>query len=231
MRSPLQHTAILFFSHLKKQQANDKKIHSLKAVNKKISSLFIRKSLKTAQKSGYPVYWIDSNQQQGDTFGERLANAYQWLFDKGYQKVIAIGNDCLTLTVEDVYQAATSLESNKSVLGPSKDGGVYLLGLCKEQFSKQTFAELPWTTCTLLAALKSHLKDVQFLSFKRSVNYREDLVAEITGDALCQWVKKRILAILAVLQHSNYANYSFSRPHLPFLAKEYLRGPPIRLHS
>ncbi len=231
MRSHLQHTAILFFSHLKKQQANDKKIHSLKAVNKKISSLFIQKSLKTAQRSGYPVYWIDSNQQQGDTFGERFANAYQQLFDKGYQNVIAIGNDCLTLTVEDIYQAATSLESNKPVLGPSKDGGVYLLGLCKEQFSKQTFEELPWTTCTLTFALKDYLKDVQFLSFKVGVNHRKDLVAEITSGALCQWVNKNILEILVALQHSIYVNRSSSRPHLPFLSKEHLRGPPICFHS
>ena len=129
MRNPLQNTAILFFSHSKKQQADDKKIHSVGAVNRKISSLFIRKSLKTAQRSGYPVYWIDANRQRGDTFGERFANAYQQLFHKGYQKVIAIGNDCPTLTVKDIYQAATSLESNKPVLGPSKDGGVYLRGL------------------------------------------------------------------------------------------------------
>lgn len=231
MRSPVQHTAILFFSYQKKQQANDKNIHSLKAVNKKISSFFIRKSLKTAQRSGYPVYWIDSNQQQGDTFGERFANAYQQIFDKGYQKVIAIGNDCLTLTVEDICQAAISLESNKSVLGPSKDGGIYLLGLNKEQFSKQTFAALPWTTCTLCAALTSYLRDVQSLSFKRDVNHRKDLASEIASGILCQWVKKSILAILAALQYLIFVNRSFSRPHVAFLSKEYLRGPPIHLHS
>ena len=47
------------------------------------------------------------------------------------------------------------LETKDLVLGPSKDGGFYLMGIKKAQFHKKTFVELPWQTNHLHKSIAS----------------------------------------------------------------------------
>jgi rSAM/selenodomain-associated transferase 1 len=69
--------------------------------------------------------------QQGDDLGSRLANAFDRLFDEGYTGVVALDSDTPTLPAEIIGRAAGLLDApgNDVVLGPTADGGYYLIGL------------------------------------------------------------------------------------------------------
>src|SRR5258707_3118485 len=69
--------------------------------------------------------------QRGETRGERLINAAAELLSNGFESVCLINSDSPTLPVE-VLRTATSLLAqygDRVVLGPSEDGGYYLIGL------------------------------------------------------------------------------------------------------
>ncbi len=70
--------------------------------------------------------------QRGDDLGERMLNAFDWGFGKGYKKIVLIGTDCFDLKVTHIEEAFDELDRNDLVVGPAKDGGYYLIGLKKK---------------------------------------------------------------------------------------------------
>jgi len=66
--------------------------------------------------------------QRGRSFGERLRHAFQDVRTLGYDRIVAVPIDCPGLRVDHLAAAFIHLEAGRSVLGPSPDGGVYLLG-------------------------------------------------------------------------------------------------------
>lgn len=76
-----------------------------------------------------------------------MTNAFQQICQT-HRKVIIIGSDCATLTVEIVNQAFEKLETSSFVIGPALDGGYYLLGM--SQFSPAVFENITWSTSEVL---------------------------------------------------------------------------------
>lgn len=72
---------------------------------------------------------IQTMPQQGKDLGERMLNAVQWLFEKGYNKVVLIGADSPDLPVEYIKDAFLKLNSCELAIGPAEDGGYYLIGM------------------------------------------------------------------------------------------------------
>jgi rSAM/selenodomain-associated transferase 1 len=84
--------------------------------------------------------------QRGDGFGERLAFATEDLFQCGFASVCLIDSDSPTVSA-DVYAEAVALLSkpgDRVVLGPSDDGGYYLIGL--KQNHRELFERIDWST-------------------------------------------------------------------------------------
>ena len=68
--------------------------------------------------------------QVGDGLGERMRRAFDDTLAVGYRRAVIIGTDHPTLPSAFVEQAFTALDAPDSlVLGPSTDGGYYLLGM------------------------------------------------------------------------------------------------------
>ena len=80
--------------------------------------------------------------QLGEDLGERMQSAFQWSFDKGYERILIIGTDLWDLSKPLLENAFKQLDSNDYVIGPASDGGYYLLG-CKK-FTKHLFTEKKW---------------------------------------------------------------------------------------
>ncbi len=81
--------------------------------------------------------------QQGRDLEERLINACgQWLSPPS--PTLIIGSDCPYITVDIIEQAFFALQAHDTVLGPSKDGGYYLIGL--KQSSKAIFQNVRWSS-------------------------------------------------------------------------------------
>lgn len=70
-------------------------------------------------------------QQHGGDLGRRMNNAFEELFGKGYERIVIIGSDCPEITTDLLNQAFSLLCTKEAVIGPSHDGGYYLLGLTR----------------------------------------------------------------------------------------------------
>ena len=68
--------------------------------------------------------------QEGKSLGERLDNALAGCFDAGHQRAVIMNSDGPTLPSASLTAAFDELRNGADVvLGPSDDGGYYLIGL------------------------------------------------------------------------------------------------------
>jgi uncharacterized protein len=92
--------------------------------------------------------------QQGNDLGERMRNAFILAFEKTYEKVIIVGTDCPQIDENILKNAFTKLDDHDIIIGPSTDGGYYLLGMKKaEPF---LFENIKWSTGSVLKETISH---------------------------------------------------------------------------
>jgi len=82
--------------------------------------------------------------QSGTDLGERMSNAFESLFKKGFTKIVIIGSDCLELDEKILSDAFLNLNEYEIVIGPATDGGYYLLGM-KSPF-KNLFENITWSS-------------------------------------------------------------------------------------
>jgi rSAM/selenodomain-associated transferase 1 len=73
---------------------------------------------------------VDAHWAQGPgTLGARLARATARAFDEGATAVVLLGADSPTLPRRYLHEALAALEDHPVAMGPSDDGGYYLLAL------------------------------------------------------------------------------------------------------
>jgi rSAM/selenodomain-associated transferase 1 len=87
--------------------------------------------------------------QRGGDVGARMASALAWAFDAGYERAIIVGSDCPLVEAADVESAFEELRSCDVVLGPSEDGGYYLIGA--SSVPEGIFEGMPWGEERVLA--------------------------------------------------------------------------------
>lgn len=103
-----------------------------------------------------PIKGLTILAQHGAEFGERITNAFCDVFALGYDQAVMVGNDCPTITCNEIADAFTALEQGFAVAAaPAYDGGAYIIGLAADGFHPTIFAKLPWQTETLFAALQA----------------------------------------------------------------------------
>jgi len=99
--------------------------------------------------------FIKELQSDGD-LGKRIKHAFSEVF-KHSDKAIIIGSDCAQLSPDHIQQAIDALEKNNVVIGPSLDGGYYLLGMDSNyQF---LFEDIEWSTESVFESTKSQSFD------------------------------------------------------------------------
>jgi glycosyltransferase A (GT-A) superfamily protein (DUF2064 family) len=133
-------TAILLFTQTAQEDCKNK--HFQNGVE--LFSILNSQTLKTVKNSQLPFFIFTEKEQKGKTFGERFTNAITQVFKKGYTQIITIGNDCPQLKSEQLIQAAENFLMSKTTIGPTIDGGFYLLAFHKSLFDKNDFLNLPW---------------------------------------------------------------------------------------
>lgn len=96
--------------------------------------------------------WVDERAphffQKGRSLGERLENAFARMFKEGYAP-IALGTDSPGVPPSYLRRAASLLEEKDLVLGPTPDGGYYLIGLARPV--PQLLGGVPWSTSEVFA--------------------------------------------------------------------------------
>lgn len=125
--------------------------------------------------------------QQGDHLGDRMANAFETVFDEGCEQAVLIGTDIPEITTDIILNAFEMLEKKASVIGPSAvigpstDGGYYLIGFQKSGFSKSIFDSIEWSTRQVLSRTIAGMKQqglvCSFLPELDDIDTIEDLKA------------------------------------------------------
>ena len=113
--------------------------------------------------------------QSGSDLGERMSNAFTDVLQE-HSKVIIIGSDCPQLDLITISEAYQALDDHDFVIGPSQDGGYYLIGM--KELNADVFNDISWSTETVcsqtIEKIKASNKTYNLLRKLSDVDYKED---------------------------------------------------------
>ncbi len=151
--------------------------------------------------------------QEGENLGERLKNAFHSVFKKGHSKGVIIGSDSPGLPTEYIRDAFSSLDNNDLVLGPTPDGGYYLIGL-KDKIIPDLFRDIPWSSSTVLektlAQAKKHSLKTDLLPEYLDIDRPKDLESLEPTFSIIIPTKNEAGTILKTLTHIRQTSSSYS---------------------
>jgi rSAM/selenodomain-associated transferase 1 len=113
--------------------------------------------------------------QKGNDLGERMQHAFEMAFKEGYEKVVIVGSDLFDLKSAHIENAFKTLENHNLVIGPSLDGGYYLLGM--KVMHPAVFKNKQWGTDSVLETTLKNLEqeNVKLLEALNDIDTFEDL--------------------------------------------------------
>ena len=115
--------------------------------------------------------------QVGHDLGARMAHAFQSSLGSPYHAVLIVGTDIPGLTASLISTAFRSLQHHDIVLGPTVDGGYYLIGLRSP--IPELFENIPWSTDTVFSLTQEKITalglSLKILPMLRDLDAVEDL--------------------------------------------------------
>ena len=129
-------------------------------------------------------------QTQGD-LGRRMQTAFSRTFAAGANNVVLIGSDIPGITTSLLAEAFTALAGREVVIGPSRDGGYYLIGMraaAAERLYPLLFTEMVWSTAEVFAITRARLLQAAcvpaLLPVLDDIDTPEDLDLQIDGSGV-----------------------------------------------
>lgn len=125
---------------------------------------------------------VDATRQRGRDLGDRLFRALD-AAAREHPVVAAVGSDHPTLSLAAVRGALAALAAAEAdlALGPSLDGGYFLIALRREALSPRLFAEIDWSTERVYAQTNERCRELGLrvveLPAARDVDRGEDVTA------------------------------------------------------
>lgn len=98
--------------------------------------------------------------QDGVDLGRRMSNAFRKVFTLGAKKVVIIGTDVPDISNNLITKSFKLLDDNDFVIGPSNDGGYYLLGL--KNLKLDLFSGINWSTGLVLEQTIGKIEEGNF---------------------------------------------------------------------
>jgi len=121
-----------------------------------------------------------SFRQRGDDLGQRMYNAFTDAYSYGYKSCILIGSDIPELKIEILNKALAELEEFDIVLGPSADGGYYLIGNKNYSNSVLYYKNIEWSRPDVYYKTKVLIESLGYNMFQldtlNDIDDLEDLV-------------------------------------------------------
>lgn len=149
--------------------------------------------------------------QEGDDLGERMHNACKFAKKAGASKMVIIGSDSPTLPAASIKKAFGLLGRADVVLGPSLDGGYYLIGLkspCAGLFKGITWSSPTVFKDTIRNAQKLR-KRVALLDRRYDIDEVNDLfrlkddLSEIKNKSVALWTRKFMNSVIQLTDKNN----------------------------
>ena len=132
--------------------------------------------------------------QRGEDLGERLWSAFQELRLRSDGAVLAIGSDSPTLDPQRIEEAIEALQVCDVVLGPTEDGGYYLIGMSGDHGA--LFRDIPWssggTAAVTLERARERSLEVRLLAPWYDLDDPESL-ARARGEITSEWALHEVL--------------------------------------
>ncbi|MEO9512922.1 MAG: DUF2064 domain-containing protein [Flavobacteriaceae bacterium] len=221
-----QNTAVLLFANSAEEDCYIKKI----ADSKRLFDALTERTLRTVRATGLPFFHVNEKQQLGNTFGERFSNAIQAIYDKGYKNVITIGNDSPQLKASHIIEAERQLQLGKTVLGPSSDGGFYLMGLHCSNFDPTLFLRLPWQRFGLFNKIFQLFESCNSHVFRLPVLHDIDTKEDIAN--ILRFSKTIAVSILKILssllkRHIRIVSKNIQILQYHFTSLYFNKGSPV----
>jgi rSAM/selenodomain-associated transferase 1 len=131
------------------------------------------------ENDGWPeADFVKKLQASGD-LGQRMEQAFRTAFEEGAEKAVIIGSDCPELTGEMLQVAFDKLDEADFVLGPTPDGGYYLLGM--KNLESSVFQDIEWSTEAVLEMtlekIRQRKKNFALLSARSDIDTADDWLA------------------------------------------------------
>lgn len=197
-----QKTAILIFAN--SANAESKKIPQAHALFQCLNQDIVHK----AKATQHPYFVFSEHNQQGATFGDKLRNAVDAVFQQGFDYVITVGNDTPQLTVGNLKKAVKNAEENKLTFGPSKDGGFYLMTFDKNTFYQKDISQCRWQSSFLFQDIINLLnRPIELLSYLQDIDTFKDLTA---FKNISKNLRKEVISTIAsILKTKNNTHHTF----------------------
>jgi uncharacterized protein len=123
------------------------------------------------------TYWC----QSGNNLGQRMASAFVRAFETGVDRAVLIGTDIPDLPGQIITEAFHALDSHDAAIGPSADGGYYLIGFTATGFLPAIFNGIGWGHADVLAQtmeiFSSHKRTVLRLPVWQDIDEFTDLLS------------------------------------------------------
>jgi rSAM/selenodomain-associated transferase 1 len=119
--------------------------------------------------------------QTGKSLGDRMRNAFLYVFATGVDQAVLIGSDLPDFDNRIMDASFEFLKKKDLVIGPTLDGGYCLIGFRKDAFNDDVFSDIDWGTASVFrqtmekirtAGLKCHV-----LPSGQDIDTHDDLVA------------------------------------------------------
>ena len=101
---------------------------------------------------------VDYLPQKGYNLGERMKNAFRHSFDKGSKRTVIIGTDSPTLPLSYIQKAFDALKEVPVTIGPTFDGGYYLIGLSEQNAA--IFDGVDWSTSKVFSQTLTRIQAI-----------------------------------------------------------------------
>lgn len=146
-------------------------------------------------REGHEMVW---EVQRGDDLGARMQDAFDRRFGEGFGRVLVIGSDCAGLYLHHLRQAEEALEKANVALGPTSDGGYWLVA--QRRPGVDLFSGVPWSSQDTLAATRQKLETLEQrwveLGELDDIDTESDLRAALTDAEVAKELRERLLDAL-----------------------------------
>jgi uncharacterized protein len=169
-------------------------------------------------------------------FGDCLLHTIEEIFARGHSSAVVLNSDSPTLPTAFLVEAATALArpGDRAVLGPSSDGGYYLLGL--KTAHRHMFENIAWSTEQVAKQTLERAREIGLDVHRLPVWYDVDdvdglrrLRAELSdwsdaGRSLLDSNQPRHAVHTAALMNSLWRSHEFNRRAAALVEAEPLRA-------
>jgi uncharacterized protein len=138
--------------------------------------------------------------QTGADLGMRMYNAFTNGFLNGFRSVVVIGSDSPDIPKEIIEEAFHSLEKYSAVIGPTWDGGYYLIGFSGDSLSERFFKNVTWSTDSVFGETIDRFRkegiSFHVLPRRRDIDTADDVRVLLKDSECSDFSKSRTIRFL-----------------------------------